>query len=283
MILSDWRPRRQMVHSTFVFCSRSSGGGPLQKSRVLVLIPARYASSRFPGKPLAKLAGKSVIQRVYENCAHAPDPHFQTCVVTDDQRIEDEVRRFGGQVKRVDDNVPSGSERIMLCLERHFADSKWDLVINVQGDEPLVTRADLDIVAKAHLESSFDILTVVRERKGAAQDFRDPNKVKAVFSPTTKRCLYFSRAPVPYAREKGGDLGEIPWYLHVGLYSYRPEALKRFGRAPASHYEGVEQLEQLRALEMGLSIGAVALNKEFHGVDVPADLVKLEGVLNGRD
>ncbi len=250
---------------------------------MLVLIPARYASSRFPGKPLAKLAGKSVIQRVYENCAQAPDPHFQVCVVTDDQRIEDEVKRFGGQVRRVDDQVPSGSERIMLCLERHFAQEKWDLVINVQGDEPLVTRADLEKVAKAHIESGFDIFTVVRERIGETQDFKDPNKVKAIYSKESHRCLYFSRSPVPYARERAGDLGPVPWYLHVGIYSYRPEALRRFGRAPASHYEGVEQLEQLRALEMGLTIGAVSLNKEFHGVDVPADLAKLEGVLNGRN
>lgn len=249
--------------------------------RVLVLIPARYASSRFPGKPLTLLKGKSMIQRVFENCSEAnalqgmSNLNFSVAVVTDDQRIEDHVLSFGGEVVRVDDPVESGTERINLAWQRFYHKDNFDLLINVQGDEPLLNGQDLVDIALFHLNSEFDIATLVKEEKDW-NDFADPNRVKAVLG-TGNKCLYFSRAKVPFNRDE--DLDGRTWLLHVGVYSYLPEALKKFCAYPMSQLEKIEKLEQLRALENNLTIGAMKTIKTFMGVDTPEDVHKLEGVL----
>ena len=144
---------------------------------VVVLIPARFGSSRFPGKPLAKIAGRSMIERVYANCKAAG---FKTAVVTDNDEIEVHVKSFAGVVLRVDDDVPSGSERIALAYQRFFQDSNADLVINVQGDEPLLKGDVLKELAEFHLNSSYPIATLLRERRSSEEDFKNPNVVKAV-------------------------------------------------------------------------------------------------------
>lgn len=242
-------------------------------SSVVVLIPARFASSRFPGKPLATIAGKSMIQRVYENCATSG---FTTAVVTDNIEIENHVKAFGGKVVRVDDDVPSGSERIALAYERFFAQTKADLVINVQGDEPLLQGSTLKELASFHLKSSFDVATLVRERGCQEDDFKNPNVVKAVWGPANGRCLYFSRQSVPFDREGKGSFN---WHQHIGVYSYRPSALLNFVKLPMSRLEDLEKLEQLRALEDGLTMGAILTTEKLIGVDVPADIQKVEGAL----
>lgn len=249
--------------------------------RVLVLIPARYASTRFPGKPLALISKKSMIQRVYENCSKIKTELINStiAVVTDDDRIENHVQEFGGEVVRVDDDVPSGSERIALALERFYSDKTWDIVINVQGDEPLIESDLLSRLARYHHQSRFDMATVVKPQE-INEDFRDPNKVKAVYSPLKGQCLYFSRASVPFDRDEAQSEN---WFLHIGIYSFRPQTLKEICTLESSFYEKREKLEQLRALENGYTIGAITTEMTLMGVDVPEDIEKLEGVLCDRE
>lgn len=240
---------------------------------VVVLIPARFGSSRFPGKPLALIAGRSMIERVYTNCKASG---FETAVVTDNEEIEAHVKSFGGIVLRVDDDVPSGSERIALAYQRFFEHAKADLVINVQGDEPLLQGDVLKELAEFHLKSSYPITTLLRARYVSDEDFKNPNVVKAIWSEPTKQCLYFSRQSLPYDRDGGRDYN---WYQHIGVYSYRPEALLAFVKMPMSKLEDLEKLEQLRALENGYSLGAILTTQKLMGVDVPEDIKKVEGVL----
>lgn len=241
---------------------------------VVILIPARFASSRFPGKPLALIAGKSMIQRVYENC-HASG--FETAVVTDHDGIEQHVKEFGGKVLRIDDDVPSGSERIALAYERFLKEKNPDLVINVQGDEPLLKGDVLKELAEFHMKSDYEITTLIRERSVKDEDFKNPNVVKAVWSSISNQCFYFSRQSLPYDRDGGR---EYPWYQHIGVYSYRPKALTSFVKLPMSRLEDLEKLEQLRGLENGMRIGAVLTTQKLIGVDVPEDVKKVEGALS---
>jgi len=241
----------------------------------IVLIPARYASTRFPGKPLSEVKiGVPLIELVYKNVAKAG---FETVVVTDDERIEAAVKKFQGQVCRVDDNVPSGSERIALAFERFFKTA--DLVINVQGDEPLLDPNDLKKLADAHLKSSFEMMTMIKPQKNNREDFLDKNKVKAVWNKNNGECFYFSRAPIPFPRD---EMSELHWHLHLGVYSFKPQSLIKFVKAAPSFYEETEKLEQLRALGLGFKIGAIEVHHQSLGVDTPDDLKKLQGVLYGK-
>jgi 3-deoxy-manno-octulosonate cytidylyltransferase (CMP-KDO synthetase) len=242
-------------------------------SRAVVLIPARFSSTRFPGKPLAKIAGESMIRRVFFNCLSSGYPAY---VVTDHEEIEKHVMEFGGKVLRVDDDVPSGSERIALAYERFLKNENPDIVINVQGDEPLLSGNILKDLVDFHLNSSFDIATLIRERSVQEDDFKNSNVVKAVYSIQTGQCLYFSRQSLPYDREGTKDYS---WFQHIGVYSYRPEALMTFIKLPLGKLEDLEKLEQLRALENHMTIGAVMTTQKLIGVDVPEDILKVEGVL----
>lgn len=241
-------------------------------ARVIVLIPARYQSSRFPGKPLSKILNKSMIQRVYENCIES---NFECFVVTDDDRIESHVKEFGGKCLRVDDDVPSGTERIALALQRNIA-GDVDLVINVQGDEPLLKAPAIQELANIHLNSSFEIMTMVKRKKSDNADFSNPNIVKAMFVESTRQCLYFSRASIPYDRDKKES---FDWFHHIGVYSYKPKALIEFSKKPISRLENIEKLEQLRALELGYQIGALEVDFVPIGVDTPEDIHKIEEVI----
>jgi len=265
--------------------------------RALVLIPARYSSTRFPGKPLALIQGKPMIQRVYENIQNQPLKgrwHFQAFVVTDDERIEKCVKGFGGNCLRIDDDVISGSERICLAYQRYLktpganknSEAMPDFIINVQGDEPLLQAQDLEGLVQFHFQNNFDITTFYRPIENDLEGFQNPNRVKAVVSPSGQ-CIYFSRSPVPHfpigissQNEKGKD--KIQWNLHVGVYCYKPEALEKFNSLPPSPLEKREKLEQLRALENGMTVGAIKLNKQLVGVDEPGDVAVIEGVLRGQ-
>ena len=257
----------------------------MSKKRVLILIPARFASTRFPGKPLAPILGVSMIQRVFENCAKAthPDYDFQTFVVTDDQRVEEHIRLFSSNVVRVDDDVISGTLRIEMAYSRYFKNQVLDLIINVQGDEPLLESIDLVNLAKFHLEQSFDIGTLVKKQMGFVGDYLDPNKVKVAMSERTGRAFYFSRASIPFKREPNLDPINDYSFLHIGVYSYKPQALLSFSTHKETRLENLEKLEQLRALEIGLSIGAFLTESLIVGVDRPEDIKKVEEVLNGRN
>ena len=239
----------------------------------VVLIPARFQSTRFPGKPLAPIKGRLMIERVY---TQACDSGLPTFVVTDDERIERAVRAFGGQVLRVDDDVPSGSERIALAYQRHLAKSApSSFVVNVQGDEPLLAGGVLRDLVAFHQASTFDVTTLVRPRPKSEADWHNPNVVKAVLG-LNGRCSYFSRASVPFER----DGNDAPWHQHVGVYCYKAEALQRFVQLPASPLEGLEKLEQLRGLENGMSFGAMVTQQKLIGVDVPEDVKKVEEALS---
>ena len=217
-----------------------------------------------------------MIQRVFENCR---DSGFETAVVTDHDGIEEHVKSFGGKVLRVDDDVPSGSERIALAYERYLKEKNPDLVINVQGDEPLLKGEILKELAEFHMSSDYEITTLLRERSVKEEDFTNPNVVKAVWSSISKQCFYFSRQSLPYDRDGGKDYS---WYHHIGVYSYRPKALASFVKLPVSRLEDLEKLEQLRGLENGMKIGAVLTQQKLIGVDVPDDVKKVEGALSGK-
>lgn len=255
----------------------------MSKKRVLILIPARFASTRFPGKPLATILGISMIQRVLTNCsqAHAPGFEFEAFVVTDDQKVEDHVKTFSPNVVRVDDDVISGTLRIELAYKRFFQDKNFDLVINVQGDEPLLESDDLVRLGQFHLGSPFDITTLVKKQWGLEGDFLDPNKVKVAMSEETGKAFYFSRASIPFKRDAAESAHDY-WFLHIGVYSYRPKALLAFASHKETRLENREKLEQLRALEIGLSIGARETDSVVIGVDVPHDIKRVEEVLNGK-
>ncbi len=272
----------------------------MTSKNILVLIPARYQSSRFPGKPLAPIAGKTMIQRVYENCLHAGETeeakreglNFHVGVVTDNDKIEQHVKSFRGHVYRVDDDVPSGSERIYIAYKRYFEEKeKVDLLLNVQGDEPLLTSKRVSGLAAFHLRSKFDVATMVRPMKGTIDRWKCPNSVKAIFIKQSNRCLYFSRAPIPFKRsdKTSESLRETHeensphWHLHIGVYSYKLEGLRSFHEMSCSYYEESEQLEQLRALEMGLEIGAIEVNDNFVGVDTPEDIQRVERLIFDKE
>lgn len=217
-----------------------------------------------------------MISRVYEQAAGLSEVagiEATACVVTDDSRIESHLNDLGHKVVRVDDDVPSGSERIFLAYDRYFKNQNFDFLVNVQGDEPLLRVSDLEELVKFHSKSSFDICTIV-ESKADFSEFRVPDRVKAVYEEASGKCHYFSRAPVPHDRD-GDQLKE--WFLHVGIYSYKPQALVDFCKNPQSELEGIEKLEQLRALGLGMSIGAIKATHSFMGVDKPEDIEKVEG------
>lgn len=252
------------------------------KKRVLLLIPARYQSTRFPGKPLAKISGISMISRVLTNMSQfdCDSIDFDTYVVTDDERIENHIKDFGGNVVRVDDDVISGTLRIELAYSRFFKDKNYDLIINVQGDEPLLKKSEIIELSKFHLNSTFDVTTMVKKNYSFDENFRDPNKVKAVISEIDGKALYFSRSPIPFKRDALIDSQNDFWFLHIGVYSYRPNALLKFSTLKESRLENLEKLEQLRALENGMTFGAIETKSVLLGVDTPEDIIKVEKILN---
>lgn len=215
-----------------------------------------------------------MIELVMENCQKTG---HDWAVVTDDDRIEAKVQEVGGKSVRVDDDVATGSERIALAYTRFFDQKKYDFVVNVQGDEPLLDAESIKKLVSAHENNLFDIYTAVRKRVMCETDFHNPNVVKCVKSEINQQCLYFSRAPIPYGSEKKDQ----HWFQHVGLYSYRAQSLLKFVGLAGSPLESQEKLEQLRALENGMTIGALELNVNLIGVDTPDDVKRVEEVLGG--
>lgn len=245
-------------------------------SNYLILIPARYGSSRFPGKPLAKINNKPMIQYVVENCKATG---FDYAVVTDNEEIEKFVKSIDGLVVRVDDDVTTGSERIALAYKRFFSEKNYQYIINVQGDEPLLNAEEIREIARFHIQHDFDICTAVKRRKTSEEDYRNPNVVKAIYSEINHCCLYFSRGAIPYHREDN----VFDWFQHIGIYSYKVDALTHFVAMKVSSLELSEHLEQLRALENGMSIGAKQTTINLIGVDTPDDIHKIEGVLGEQE
>ena len=257
-----------MVHSS----PMDSGTGQHKHPppQALVLIPARYQSSRFPGKPLAQLNQRSLIQTVHHNMQQSGYPAW---VVTDDQRIEKHLKESGTQqVIRIDDPVANGTLRIALAYQRCFKQQSLQFIVNVQGDEPLLKGSAVSQLVEWHQHHDFAVTTLVRPRQGSPEDFHHPHTVKVKLG-AQGQCLNFSRTPL-------GKLAE--WFQHVGVYCYQPWALERFcsqGPCPREQHEG---LEQLRGLHLGLTYGALPYPHPLRGVDTPEDLAAVQEELHGQ-
>lgn len=238
--------------------------------KFLAVIPARFASSRFPGKPLAKLGGKPLIQWVYE--AASRDRVFGNVVVaTDHDEIAATVREFGGHVEMTRPEHPSGTDRVAEVAERFPG---VDVVVNVQGDQPFVTTEMLTkLVAPYRAGETPDMATIACPLASETA-MSDPGSVKVLLD-RHGNAIYFSRAPIPYFRERG----PAPVHHHLGLYAYRRDFLRRFTTLPPTPLEQCEQLEQLRALEHGYRIRISLVAQSIIEVNTPADLRAAEVVL----
>jgi len=246
-------------------------------NKALAIIPARYASTRFPGKPLADIHGKSMIMRVYEQVMKAGSVSG-VLVATDDQRIYNHVIANSGKVVMTSVQCNSGTER---CLEAYEQFATGDdphgseIIVNVQGDEPFIKPEQIDLLVKTLDQPLVGIATLVKKIENR-EDFNDPNCVKVVFD-RYKRALYFSRAPVPYQRDSHG-LSFEPAYKHIGMYAYRYSILRQICSLPPSGLEKSEKLEQLRWLENGHVITIQITEHESIAIDTPSDLLKVTNI-----
>ena len=250
--------------------------------RVIAVIPARWASVRFPGKPLTLLCGHPMIEFVYRRASRS-ELVDSVCVATDDERIADAVRGFGGEVKMTRDDHSSGTDRVAEVA----AGDDADVVVNIQGDEPLIHPDDIDAGIKPLLEEGGLGMSTLAVAFGSPEEFLDPNAVKVTRS-ENGNALYFSRAPIPYSRDvlsgedraykniigKWEEISPKP-LKHLGLYAYKRESLLRFAGLKSSPLENLERLEQLRAIEDGLAIRVVEINRDTVGVDRPKDRERL--------
>ena len=243
--------------------------------RYIALIPARYASTRFPGKPLAKLGGKSVIQRVYEQVNKMVD---ETYVATDDQRIFDAVEAFGGKVVMTRSDHKSGTDRIEEAAEKIGGD--YDVVVNVQGDEPFIHASQIETVCKCFDDPTTQIATLGKPFGNDIEAIGNPNSPKIVVD-KKGFALYFSRSIIPFVRgkETAAWPSSYPFLKHLGLYAYRREVLREITQLPQGELEKAESLEQLRWLENGYKIRVGLTDIETVGIDTPADLERAEKFL----
>jgi 3-deoxy-manno-octulosonate cytidylyltransferase (CMP-KDO synthetase) len=242
--------------------------------KIIGVIPARYASTRFPGKPLHPIAGKPLLQHVVERCQQARSL-AEVIVATDDVRIQRVAQAFC-RVEMTAADHPSGTDRIAEVAQR----LECDAVVNVQGDEPLIDPAVIDAVAVAL--GNAPMSTAAAPLRNAS-DYDNPNVVKVVVS-RNGRALYFSRRTIPFLRDAASrpvaeQLAAFPFLKHLGLYGYRRETLLRLVRFRVSPLEEAEKLEQLRALENGIEIAVVPVEHEGVGVDVPADVERVERMM----
>ncbi len=247
-------------------------------AKATAIIPARFASTRFPGKPLALLAGKPMIQHVCERVSRA-EGIGQVIVATDDQRIFDVVAGFGGEAFMTRDDHPTGTDRLAEVASRIDA----DLIVNVQGDEPLVDPRMVDEAVAPLLADASIQMGTVAAKIDAINDFYNPNVVKVVRD-LNNFALYFSRAPIPWPRDLDRNqlfesLPSSQYLRHIGLYVYRRQLLLDYPTWPKTPLESLENLEQLRALERGIRLYVAETGFSCHGVDTPEDLVRVERLL----
>jgi 3-deoxy-manno-octulosonate cytidylyltransferase (CMP-KDO synthetase) len=241
---------------------------------VIGIIPARYASTRFPGKPLVEIHGKSMIQRVYEQAEKAAQL-THVFVATDDSRIYDHVKSFGGKVIMTAANHRTGTERCeetARLIEKEGMDC--DVVINIQGDEPYIHPEQIDTLASLFSSHEVQIATLIK-KLDSEEEIQSPNIIKVVKNLQNK-ALYFSRLPIPYFRDKKNETlsQTLTYYKHIGIYAYRKSVLMEIARLPMGSLEQSESLEQLRWLENGWDIYVAETHYESHSVDVPEDLLK---------
>ena len=243
---------------------------------VIGIIPARYASQRFPGKPLAKILGKTLIQRTYENakkCALLE----RVIVATDDQRIFDHVADFGGEVLMTDPDCPTGSDRLVDAMRVDPSLKKADIVLNVQGDEPLLDPTTLQKIAEALMEDPKAMVATPIMRLHSEEEALNPSVVKCVID-EKGHALYFSRGLIPAGKSLKFD-PKIVYWRHVGLYGFRTSFLKKYGKLKQTPLQVAEDLEQLRILEHGYIIKTCEIKMNSLDVNTPEDLKKVEQLL----
>ena len=236
---------------------------------VIGIIPARYGSTRFPGKPLAMIAGRTLIERVYRQALQADLK--KVLVATDDRRILEAVQSFGGTAVMTGD-CSSGTDRVGEAVR----DERCDFVVNIQGDEPLIDPGVINAVARALRDNRWADVSTAATQISRDEDIDNPNIVKTVFA-KNGRALYFSRSRIPYDRNRGAV-----YYKHLGIYGYKKKFLKRFVTLSRSPLESAESLEQLRVLENGYSIHVSVVAYDSVSVDVPEDVPRIEALLHKK-
>ncbi|MDB4903311.1 MAG: kpsU [Mucilaginibacter sp.] len=238
---------------------------------ILGIIPARYASTRFPGKPLVDIGGKSMIQRVYEQakkCIHLSE----VIVATDDARIYDHVISFGGVVIMTSADHQSGTDR---CAEVALQHPQYNVIINIQGDEPFIDPEQISKLATCFNSESTQIATLIKKVQNQ-QELLNPNSPKVVINKLSE-AVYFSRSPLPHIRgqEQQNWLNYYTYFKHIGIYGYRADILQQITKLPVSSLEKAESLEQLRWIENDYRIKVAETELETHAIDTPEDLEKL--------
>jgi len=239
-------------------------------AKIIAFIPARFSSSRFPGKPLAPISGKPMIQHVYERAQTCLELD-ETYVATDDQRIYACVEGFGGRAIMTVKNHPSGTDRIAEAAERLNL-GPYDIVVNIQGDQALFHPSILtDLIRSLSKNSTIPMSTLMYEIQ-QDKEIQDPNNVKVVVD-ANGYALYFSRLPIPFVRDKDS---RPHYYKHIGIYAYHNKFLLTFTKLPCGKLEEIEKLEQLRALEHGFKIKVIETRFDSTEVDVPEDIIEVE-------
>lgn len=243
--------------------------------KAIGVIPARYASTRFPGKPLAKIQGKEMILWVVEGARKAKLLD-EVLVATDHEEIRKIVESAGFRTVMTNPQLPSGTDRIFAAVQGE----SWDLVLNIQGDEPLITGSLIDsLVAPMKEDPSLEMGTLAHEISEA--ELNSPNAVKVIVN-SRSEAIYFSRFAIPYSRVRPSAGPFSAALKHIGMYAYRMTFLEKFCRTPQSPLEVAEALEQLRALSIGARIKVVKVNEKSWGVDTPEDLHRIESLLRGQ-
>ena len=247
----------------------------MSASKVVIVIPARYGSTRLPGKPLVSLAGKPMIQRVYER-ARLAQRADRVIVATDDERIVKAVEGFGGEARMTRPDHRTGTERVAEVA----AHTEGDVFVNVQGDEPLLDPVAVDTAVNALLEEPAAAIGTVATALQSATDIMDPNVVKTVLD-FDGNALYFSRAPIPWVRDSASKI-QVRHLKHLGLYVFQRDALLEYPTLPQGELERIEQLEQLRWMENGWKIRVAEVEHDAVSVDVPADVERVERLILGK-
>lgn len=239
--------------------------------KILGIIPARYASTRFPGKPLVNIAGKSMIQRVYEQ-AKKCHSLSEVIVATDDNRIFNHVTQFGGKAVMTDSSHQSGTDR---CAEIAAAHPEYDVIINIQGDEPYIDPEQITKVAACFTTGEVQLATLIKKIT-SAEELLNTNSPKVLIN-KQQEAIYFSRSPLPYIRgaEQKNWLEHFTYFKHIGIYGYRADILQQITRLSVSGLEKAESLEQLRWIENGYRIKVAETELETIAIDTPEDLHKI--------
>lgn len=238
-----------------------------------IVIPARFAATRLPGKPLRVIAGKTMIQHVYEKAIGVKEADF-AIVATDHQGIYDTVKNFGGQAIMTSPHHQTGTDRIAEVAKQ----IKCDIIVNVQGDEPLIKPETIALCAKPLLQDSKEVMSTLKHKLFNKNDIQNPNFVK-VIADKNDYAIYFSRYAIPFARNEIG----FQYYKHIGIYAYRKEFLLHYAQMPQTPLEKTESLEQLRAIENGYRIKILETEDIPVGIDTEEDLIKVQSILDQQE